>query len=150
MIGIDQAEQARDETFLLLAGHDGLAALGFDYATIRPTRADDPSPVDDGENLLVMRWFVPRPSGDGAVRQRVCLSVLGPIARSSALLTRQVLRVAGDALLARQAARLPVTSIQVSTPHLQQSLLGTLVTTGFDVVARSSGWSSTRCRSTEP
>ncbi|MET0189566.1 MAG: hypothetical protein ABW212_11240, partial [Pseudonocardia sediminis] len=126
-----------DETFLLLAGHDGLASLGFGYANIVATRVDDPSPVLGDTDVLVLRWGPAYPMADGAVRQRVCLSVLGPTARSSALRTWEVLSVAGDALLSRHAADPAGTSIEVSAPHLQQGLVGRLVTTGFDVLTHS-------------
>lgn len=123
---------ARDLVFLAVAGDDELAALGFDYATVRTTTGDAPSPVPAGS--LVLHWSTPEPATWGRRRQRVCLSVTGR--RPPGLVTAALQR-AGAVLGSLPVARDPIVAIVPSEPLVQVRVAGRAVTTGFEVLTRA-------------
>lgn len=133
MITLKPGSLSRDLAFLQLAEDDQLAELGYHYANIRSRSAHDSGLVDESVDALVLNWADRHADRGDVLRQRVCLSVVGPSARASTGLLRETLARAGKSLLAVADSRPPIVAVEIAKPHLQQSVGGDLVTIGFDV-----------------
>lgn len=129
-----RSEQARDLVFLALAEDDELAEMGYRYDTIRMHLSPDPPPATaDGTDTLLLTWTELDSAADGAVRQRLQVSVDGPWARFSDSHLRRALICTGTTLLRVGGDLHPIDSITVATPRIRRCVGHELVTVGFDV-----------------
>jgi hypothetical protein len=140
MITIRTGSLTRDLAFLQLAEDDRLTELGYHHANIRVRSIRDTDPVDESADALILNWSDRALDRDDMLRQMVCLAVVGPSARASRNLCREVLGNAGKSLLSIADTRPPIIVVTAARPHLQQSVGGHLVTIGYDV------FSAARCR----
>lgn len=134
---IRQELLVRDLAFLVLAEDDRLAELGYSYGNISHGGASDSGRVDESVDQLVMTWLDGRFAQDDVVRQRVCLTVVGPAVRASTNLHQEILGHAGQCLLTRAAGRGPIKAVTLSRPRVLQKVGAELVTVGFDVYSRA-------------
>jgi hypothetical protein len=131
--GRDRAELARDRAFLVLAGDDGLSALGYHYGTVRVLVPDEPAEPRYTTDTLLMSWSAPEPTPRGTVRQRLWLNAAGPDGEGPHRALGDVLRRAGEVLFDRSSALAGCATVEAARPRILRKVGDELVTTAFDV-----------------